>query len=333
MNVVNPSDLSYDRANMQQLGREIYVNIPIVNIQLSRIENKGPPLELKAAANQMDWFIENKALVPKNKTIVYSKDVMFIHVERRNTSLQYANLTGEVAFQQTIMMPGHFSMINGRPKINTQQILFEQQFKFIGNTGPSFFLYGLMWHNPPVDSKQGLGVTDSELEALMSPDSKYIDAPSSTYTLASCWRVSKEDQPPSLTDSWNAYDPSQIGKYRGGPDPSNPGRLNFIGPLTYDTPSTADADPSNGNVAKLGAILGCIWLYMDPNQSAYVKRQKAKAMADAYIGPTVASGPEEMEVREVPEPRAPSDPMGRAPPPAPKREPAGEPSRELPILG
>lgn len=66
--------------------------IPMVNLRLPiQLHNSDSSVELKLALEQSHWYVENKMLVPKAQTIVYSKEVLFFYVSRRSQMIQVSN--------------------------------------------------------------------------------------------------------------------------------------------------------------------------------------------------------------------------------------------------
>ena len=64
-------------SNSVSTSRATYIYTPIVNIKLP---SKSQPLQsttLSKALKNYDWFIENKMIVPKNKEIIKSKEIIF----------------------------------------------------------------------------------------------------------------------------------------------------------------------------------------------------------------------------------------------------------------
>jgi hypothetical protein len=72
-------------ASITGLAKTVFVNIPIVNIKLpiDLIGNQVHTISLSRALTQTDYFIEHKAVVPKNKSVIYSNQVAFFYANRR----------------------------------------------------------------------------------------------------------------------------------------------------------------------------------------------------------------------------------------------------------
>jgi hypothetical protein len=79
--------------NLSGLGRTVFVNIPIINVKLpvGVYNDNRASVSLNDAISQTDLFVEHKSIVPKNKTVIYSKSVAFFYANRRYPSV---NITG-----------------------------------------------------------------------------------------------------------------------------------------------------------------------------------------------------------------------------------------------
>ena len=85
-------------ANFTSLSRVSFLRIPVINIRLPSImqANAGlpmPQISLDRALNQPEFIIENKLFVPKNKSVIFSRNVVFFYVNRRHQAMNLANLT------------------------------------------------------------------------------------------------------------------------------------------------------------------------------------------------------------------------------------------------
>jgi hypothetical protein len=90
-------------ANLTGLARTTFIRIPIINVRLPAVmpNNLGydvPQMHLDRAINQSDYFIENKLLVPKSKSILYSRNAVFFYVNRRFQTVNAANLTYKFSY-------------------------------------------------------------------------------------------------------------------------------------------------------------------------------------------------------------------------------------------
>jgi hypothetical protein len=80
------------------LARTVLLTIPMMNVRLPSAQISAA-VKMSAAMQQLDWFVENKMIVPKNKSVIHSREVVFFYTNRRYQSVNYANLTSNFAYQ------------------------------------------------------------------------------------------------------------------------------------------------------------------------------------------------------------------------------------------
>lgn len=94
--------------------------IPIVTLRLPlNIQNKNVTVHLNEALEQLQWYVENKMIVPKSQSIVYSRDVMIFYANRRYQSINFGTLNAPFNFTA---LP---ATITGFETINTTNINYE----------------------------------------------------------------------------------------------------------------------------------------------------------------------------------------------------------------
>lgn len=102
-------------SNLPSISRATFVNSPICNIRLpttliGTAAIGGPSVSLQSALSKSEWYIENKMLVPKNTSVIYSRSVLFFYINRRYQSplanidmgFRYLSLPGTVSGLTTI---------------------------------------------------------------------------------------------------------------------------------------------------------------------------------------------------------------------------------------
>jgi hypothetical protein len=102
-------------------SRLSFINTPIINVRLPR-SNVAPgsrQIILKHELQNVSWFIDNKIIVPKNQTVVYSRDLLFFSANRRYQSINFTNLEAHYGYTS---VPG---FIDTAAKVNTTPIIFE----------------------------------------------------------------------------------------------------------------------------------------------------------------------------------------------------------------
>lgn len=147
-------------SNLGAVSKATFINTPICNIKLPPNVYGGsnqPPVLLRSALTQSDLFIENKMLVPKNKSVIHSRDMIFFYVNRRHQTVNFASV--DVGFRY-LSLPGALS--SGVTNINTTQIHFEPQIQ-IGND--NFILKSVVVLNPLLDGQLSTGCSSFIVQA------------------------------------------------------------------------------------------------------------------------------------------------------------------------
>jgi len=116
-------------SNIGELARTTFVNIPIINLKIPNAIEMGSVVNMPArqihlnqALTQPDCFVENRMIVPRNKSIIYSKDVMFFYVPRRYNNVNVANLDLRLR-QKYIALPASF--LANSSSLNETKLNFE----------------------------------------------------------------------------------------------------------------------------------------------------------------------------------------------------------------
>lgn len=139
-------------ANLGAVARSVFTNIPICNIRLPQAPlNSGmkhPAIRLESALTQADWYIENKMVVPKNKSVIHSRNIVFFYVNRRYQSVNFANV--DMGFRY-LAIPGSFT---GMTNLNTTELEFGPNIT-IGND--KFDLTSVIVLNPLLNGQISAG--------------------------------------------------------------------------------------------------------------------------------------------------------------------------------
>ena len=107
-------------SNLPAISKATFINSPICNIRLpttllGTAAVNGPAISLSSALSKSEWYIENKMVVPKNTSIIYSRSVIFFYINRRYQS-PLANI--DMGFRY-LSVPG---TISGLTTINTAEV-------------------------------------------------------------------------------------------------------------------------------------------------------------------------------------------------------------------
>ena len=91
-------------------------SIPMVTLRLplQLNDNVTTSIRLANAVNQAQWFVENKMIVPKSQSIMYSRDVMFFYVNRRYQTINVGRVTAPHNFSSLPMTVAGFERLNDR---------------------------------------------------------------------------------------------------------------------------------------------------------------------------------------------------------------------------
>jgi hypothetical protein len=104
--------------------------IPIVTLRLPlNIQNKNVSIHLNESLEQLQWYVENKMIVPKSQSIVYSRDVLFFYANRRYQSINFGSLNAPFNFTA---LP---ATVTGFETINTCNVNYQSRI----NVGDDYF--------------------------------------------------------------------------------------------------------------------------------------------------------------------------------------------------
>ena len=144
---VNRTGVGY--TNLGTVSRSTFIFTPVCNIKLpttltgSAVKN----IVLENTLSQHDWFIENKMLVPKNKAVIQSRNVLFFYVNRRFQSpLTNIDMTFNYVAIPTTM--------TNMTTINKTELIFKQSMSLGGET---FKLRSVVFVNPLYDGQLSTG--------------------------------------------------------------------------------------------------------------------------------------------------------------------------------
>jgi hypothetical protein len=107
--------------NVSGLARTTFVNLPVINIRLpTTVTTKHVGgVSLDNALEQTDLFIENKVLVPKNKSVIYSHEMVFFYADRKFRTINFANVN--MGFKNIYLSPSFI----GATTLNKTHLMFK----------------------------------------------------------------------------------------------------------------------------------------------------------------------------------------------------------------
>jgi len=85
--------------NLGPMSLSQVTTIPIVNLRLPfNFRNRNTSVYLNEALEQPDWFVENKMIVPKVKSIIYSRDIIVFYASRRYQTINFGRINAPYNF-------------------------------------------------------------------------------------------------------------------------------------------------------------------------------------------------------------------------------------------
>ena len=85
-------------------------SIPMITVCLPPYQANPQPIDFRIS--QTIWINENKTIVPKEHSIIYSKEVLIFYVNRRVQSVQIKTFSNPLAFSQLPMTMSSFERLN-----------------------------------------------------------------------------------------------------------------------------------------------------------------------------------------------------------------------------
>nr|WBF70783.1 hypothetical protein [Megavirus caiporensis] len=90
-------------------------SIPMITLQLPPYTENAEPKDLRAATSQTIWINENKTIVPKEQSILYSKEILIFYVNRRIQRIQIKTFNNPLSFSQLPLTMSSFERLNSYP--------------------------------------------------------------------------------------------------------------------------------------------------------------------------------------------------------------------------
>lgn len=88
-------------------------SIPMITIQIPPYAEGVEPIDLRTS--QTIWINENKMIVPKEQSVIYSKEVLIFYVNRRIQSVQIKTFSNPLSFSQLPLTMSSFEKLNAYP--------------------------------------------------------------------------------------------------------------------------------------------------------------------------------------------------------------------------
>lgn len=87
--------------------------IPMITVHIPPYTVGAPPKDLRTL--QTIWVTENKTIIPKEQSIIYSKEVLIFYVNRRNQRINIRTFTNPIPFSQLPLTMSTFEHLNTYP--------------------------------------------------------------------------------------------------------------------------------------------------------------------------------------------------------------------------
>jgi hypothetical protein len=121
-NVVNPG-LGYANApskfGMFPFNNQpVYTvtSIPMITLQIPPFTSESnETIDIRRATQQTIWINENKTIIPKKQSIIYSKEVIIFYVNRRIQRIEIRTFTNPLQFSQLPLAMSNFEKLNQYP--------------------------------------------------------------------------------------------------------------------------------------------------------------------------------------------------------------------------
>jgi len=118
MNQMNPMNQMNQMNPYQYNNQPVYTvtSIPMITYNIPMHDINNPTQErrgLRSAVSQPIWINENKTLVPKELSVIHSKEVLIFYVNRRVQRIQIRTFSSPLAFSQLPLTMTGFEKING----------------------------------------------------------------------------------------------------------------------------------------------------------------------------------------------------------------------------
>lgn len=88
-------------------------SIPMITLQIPSFTEESEPKDLRSAITQTLWINENKTIIPKEQSIIYSKEVLIFYVNRRIQRINIRTYANPLTFSQLPLTMSSFEKLNG----------------------------------------------------------------------------------------------------------------------------------------------------------------------------------------------------------------------------
>lgn len=90
-------------------------SIPMITFQIPPYTDGAQPKDLRTIKSQTIWINENKTIVPKEQSIIYSKEVLIFYINRRVQRIQIKTFSNPLMFSQLPLTISSLEKLNSYP--------------------------------------------------------------------------------------------------------------------------------------------------------------------------------------------------------------------------
>ncbi|BCS83145.1 putative core protein [Cotonvirus japonicus] len=90
-------------------------SIPMITLQIPTLTPNAEPIDIRTAVTQTVWINENKTIVPKEQSVIYSKEVLIFYVNRRIQKINIKTYSNPLTFSQLPLTLSSFERLNSYP--------------------------------------------------------------------------------------------------------------------------------------------------------------------------------------------------------------------------
>lgn len=118
-NMAVGGDINQALAGFQNQPVYTITQIPMITLNIPPyqygVSGEQEPKDIRAATSQTIWINENKMIIPKEQTIIYSNEVLIFYVNRRYHRINIKTLSNPIAFSQLPLTMSSFERLNSYP--------------------------------------------------------------------------------------------------------------------------------------------------------------------------------------------------------------------------
>lgn len=107
--------VNYGNPSFISQTAETITTLPMIVIDVPEARGTVEPLDLRTTLSQNVWINEKGSMVPKEKTVIYSKEVLIFYVNRTIQKVKVNSFVNPINFSRLPLTIGNFSRLNAYP--------------------------------------------------------------------------------------------------------------------------------------------------------------------------------------------------------------------------